>query len=210
MDSEDAGALPEKISRIVEAIRERGWCVAEDFLDAGAAAALSRECRARWDAGEFRPAGVGSGRAHRVETAVRGDRVLWLDEVDAGPAARRYLAEIEALRLALNASLFLGLFRFEAHFAVYPPGAFYRVHLDRFQGTRHRVVSVVLYLNPEWGEADGGELRLYLDGKPEGAHVDVPPRGGTLAAFLSERFYHEVLPAKRERLSVTGWLRTRS
>jgi SM-20-related protein len=40
--------------------------------------------------------------------------------------------------------------------------------------------------------------------------VDVAPRGGTLVAFLSGTFHHEVLPATRERLSVTGWLKVRS
>jgi SM-20-related protein len=34
-------------------------------------------------------------------------------------------------------------------------------------------------------------------------YLNVLPRGGTLACFLSDRFYHEVLSATRERLSVT-------
>jgi SM-20-related protein len=33
----------------------------------------------------------------------------------------------------------------------------------------------------------------------------VSPCAPTLVAFLSERFEHEVLPARRERLSLTGW-----
>ena len=40
--------------------------------------------------------------------------------------------------------------------------------------------------------------------------IDVQPLGGTLVCFLAERFEHEVLPARRERLSVTGWFRARS
>ena len=39
---------------------------------------------------------------------------------------------------------------------------------------------------------------------------DVLPEGGTLVCFLSQRFWHEVLPARRERLSLTGWFRGRS
>ncbi|MBS0393650.1 MAG: 2OG-Fe(II) oxygenase, partial [Proteobacteria bacterium] len=68
-----------------------------------------------------------------------------------------------------------------------------------------RVVSVVLYLNPGWQSGDGGELVLAAD---DGEHV-VEPRGGTLLAFLSERFEHEVRPARRERRSLTGWFRRR-
>jgi SM-20-related protein len=71
------------------------------------------------------------------------------------------------------------------------------------------VVSVVLYLNLDWGEADGGRLRLYLERAGEPPFEDVVPEGGTLAVFLSERFAHEVLPAARERLSLTGWFRRR-
>jgi SM-20-related protein len=38
----------------------------------------------------------------------------------------------------------------------------------------------------------------------------VLPQGGRLVAFLSDRFEHEVLPARRERMSFTGWFRRRS
>ena len=82
---------------------------------------------------------------------------------------------------------------------MYPPGAFYRRHLDRFASDDRRALSCVLYLNEAWRAEDGGALRLYLPGR----HRDVLPRAGTLVAFLSERFEHEVLPAQRERLSLT-------
>jgi SM-20-related protein len=53
-------------------------------------------------------------------------------------------------------------------------------------------------------------LRLYL-GEPEAEpYEDVLPLGGTLVAFLSARFHHEVLPFSRERLSVTGWFTRRA
>jgi SM-20-related protein len=38
----------------------------------------------------------------------------------------------------------------------------------------------------------------------------VQPEGGTLACFLSADFEHEVLPAARPRLSLTGWFRRRA
>ncbi len=69
-----------------------------------------------------------------------------------------------------------------------------------------RAISVALYLNENWGEAEGGCLRIYTGG---GASQDVSPRGGRLVAFLSDRFEHEVLPATRDRLSFTGWYRRR-
>ena len=66
-----------------------------------------------------------------------------------------------------------------------------------------RVVSCVLYLNDGWKASDGGALRIYCDDDVR----EVMPVGGTLVCFLSERFEHEVLPATRERLSITGWFR---
>jgi SM-20-related protein len=93
--------------------------------------------------------------------------------------------------------------------ALYPPGSFYRKHLDQFRGATHRKVSAILYLNPDWSPADGGELRLYLAPSGEGDHLDIAPLGGTLVTFLSDRFHHEVLPTRRERRSLTGWFRVR-
>jgi SM-20-related protein len=69
------------------------------------------------------------------------------------------------------------------------------------------VLSCVLYLNREWGPEDRGQLRLY---RPGAAPLDIPPQGGTLVTFLSDRFEHEVVPARRERLSLTGWFRRRA
>ncbi len=64
-----------------------------------------------------------------------------------------------------------------------------------------------MYLNGGWRPTDGGALRLHLG---DGPHRDVPPAGGTLVAFLSERFDHEVLPATGARWSLAGWFRRRS
>ena len=67
-----------------------------------------------------------------------------------------------------------------------------------------RVLSLVLYLNARWRAEEGGALRI--DAGRDGV-VEVAPVGGTLIAFLSERFPHEVLAATRTRMSIAGWLR---
>jgi SM-20-related protein len=68
---------------------------------------------------------------------------------------------------------------------------------------------VITYLNPEWGAADGGELRIYTAGENPEPYRDVPPHAGTLVCLLSDTVYHEVLAPRRERLSLTGWFRRR-
>lgn len=188
--------------RLASDLAGPGWSVLPGFLDGDRVRALAEEARWLRASGAFRPARVGRGaeRAHRP--ALRGDELCWIDPGCASSAERDLLARLESLRRALNRALCLGLFELEAQLGVYPPGACYQRHLDAFRGGGHRVVSMVAYLNERWRPEDGGALRLHVDAERA---VEVPPLGGTLVAFLSERFEHEVLPAARERLSVAGW-----
>src|SRR4030095_5971765 len=101
---------------------------------------------------------------------------------------------LDAWRIACNRELTLGLVDFEGHYAIYPPGAGYARHRDRFRDEDARVLSIVLYLNEAWGADDGGELRLFI---ADETSLDISPQGGTLVAFLSDRFDHAVLPARR-------------
>ncbi len=117
---------------------------------------------------------------------------------------------LEQLRLAVNESLLVGLFEFEGHFAVYPPGTFYRRHLDRFSDHDARVLTCILYLNEDWDADDGGQLRIHSDAIAPAAQLDVLPEGGTFVGFLSAEFPHEVLPARCERMAITGWFRRRA
>lgn len=204
------GADEKLAGRIVTALDGPGWITVDRFVDDAEAASLARECRALREKDRLRRAGVGVGANWQLRGDVRTDRVCWLEAGDHTPAQTRYLWRLEQLRGALNRAFFLGLFEFEGHFAVYPPGAFYRRHLDQFRGAHHRRVSIVLYLNAAWTHADGGALRLYLGADGISDAVDILPEGGRAVIFWSERFHHEVLPAARERMSLTGWLRTRA
>jgi SM-20-related protein len=140
---------------------------------------------------------------------VRSDYVLWIDERNLTPARSEYFSRIERLRLGLNRELFAGLTEFEAHYASYPPGAFYKKHVDRFGDADERVISCTLYLNQSWRADEGGALRLYFNPEDPGAFTDISPRAGVFVAFRSDTLYHEVLPASRERFSLTGWLKRR-
>ena len=69
------------------------------------------------------------------------------------------------------------------------------------------MISLVLYLNDDWRDADGGALRIYATRDAREPVYELPPRGGTLVAMRSEMIPHEVLPASAERWSIAGWLR---
>ena len=157
------------------------------------------------DTGGLRPARVGRGNHEQLVPEVRGDFISWL-EAPERDAEQSVLARLDDLRSALNRSLMTGLEDFQGHFALYPRGAGYARHFDRLVGTDARAISAALYLNDGWEADDGGQLRLYVGG---GSSVDVLPQGGRLVAFLSDKFEHEVLPARRERMSFTGWFRRR-
>ncbi len=174
------------------------------------AADLSSESLSAWNQGEFRRAGVGRGKALVIREDIRTDHVMWLRSGELTPAQDSYLESLEEMRVALNRELFLGLMGFEGHFAVYPEGGFYKPHLDRHRESMDRLVTVILYLNPDWRPGDGGELKLWITpGRKDGEFITVEPRMGTMVCFLAGDFWHEVLPAKKTRASITGWFRGR-
>lgn len=196
------------VESIADEVATQGYAVACQFLCAAEVSALAQDLLSLKQSGEMREAGI--GKDAEISNAVRGDFIHWLNETAATPAQQVYLQRLESLRLALNRTLYLGLFEFEGHFASYPPGAFYRKHLDQFQHDSQRALTCILYLNDAWQESDGGQLRMYLDDQDDTLYRDIQPQGGTLVTFLSARYWHEVLPARRERLSITGWFRTRA
>ncbi|MEZ4388259.1 MAG: 2OG-Fe(II) oxygenase [Candidatus Krumholzibacteriia bacterium] len=189
----------------------QGWSVCPGFLGPAEAARLRERVLEWWEEGQFRRARVGRGPSLRLASEVRTDHVRWLDFTVGGRFAELHDTWFEPLRLAINRRLYLGLFDLEAHATVYPPGSSYARHLDRFRDAAHRTVSVVLYLNEDWSVDQGGQLRLHLPSPDGGATMrDILPEAGTLAAFLSGQIWHEVLPATRDRLSLTGWFCTRA
>ncbi|WCM51199.1 2OG-Fe(II) oxygenase [Pseudomonas sp. WJP1] len=194
-----------QLLQIVDDLATSGWSQQNIFLSQDLTRALAAECRKRAAEGELAPAAVGRGPSSEIREGIRGDHIQWIEPGQA-EVCDSYLALMDSLREALNRGLFLGLEDFESHFAMYPPGAFYLKHVDRFRDDDRRMVSAVVYLNDDWQPEQGGQLRMYLD---EGAQYDVVPVGGCLVVFLSGEVPHEVLPASRERLSLTGWFRRR-
>jgi SM-20-related protein len=195
------------VNAVVAGLAADGLAIVAQFLPPPAIAALRTEAERHALAGELAPAGIGRGSARIERADIRGDRIRWLDDTAAEPPEQAFRAAVEELRLTVNRVLALGLFEFEGHYALYPPGSAYARHRDRFRDDDARVVSCVLYLNDGWRPTAGGALRLHLG---DGRHRDVPPAGGTLVAFLSDRFEHEVLPATGARWSLAGWFRRRS
>lgn len=92
--------------------------------------------------------------------------------------------------------------RSDAMLAVYPAtGARFQRHVDNTAGDGRRL-TMLCYMNQDWGIEDGGELCLH----PSGSNpVIVKPVAGRLALFMADSIPHEVFPSRRHRYSINVW-----
>jgi SM-20-related protein len=194
----------------IHALHEPGWFLRDDVLGPSGSMGIHHAVEALAAAGRLRPAGLSRGAAYRVDGAVRGDAIAWIDPAEVPLEFTELLAVFLTLRDSLNREAYLGLGRMEVQAARYPGGgAVYERHRDAFPappgGRPNRRVTAIYYANPVWGPDDGGILRLHGGDGP----VDVAPVLDRLLVFQSERVEHEVLPARMPRCAVTAWFRAR-
>ncbi len=190
--------------QIADALVDTGYIILPSALPETLTSELYLHLQALNDQ-QFQRAGVGREQDHQLHGGIRRDQIRWLGRQQTIEA--EYLDWMEDLREGLNRRLFMGLFDYEAHFSHYRAGAFYKRHLDAFRGQTNRVLTTVLYLNPDWDEQQGGELLIWPEPDSETVIEKVVPQMGTLVIFLSEQFPHEVLPASTDRYSIAGWFR---
>lgn len=198
------------LSALADQLSEQGYACWDAFLQPAETDALRALVDQRFDQGSFKAAGVGQGLDYQRNDAVRSDHILWLDHHDELSPFAFFFNRLHTLIDYLNQTCYLGIRDLEMHLAVYPQGAFYKRHLDVFRHDSGRVLSAICYLNDNWTEDDGGQLRIYLPPQAENqteTHVDLLPTGGRLVFFLSDQLEHEVLPARRNRYSITGWMK---
>ncbi len=190
--------------RIADELASQSYAVVDNFLSSDQVSLFHTLTMDYYQAGDFKEAGIGRMQNYSKKDQIRGDQILWLDEQSAEPLIQNYWEDIGLLQQYLNRTCFLGLHSGEFHFAVYPIGKEYKRHLDVFKDSDARKISVIVYLNPEWKPEWGGALRLFL---PDG-ELDILPVGGRMVCMRSELIEHAVLPVKKERYSLTGWLKT--
>lgn len=188
-------------------IQHQGFHLADDFLDQQTARDLRDMALDLAETRQYQTARIGRLNHSTSNTDIRRDQLHWLDEDSQHPAIARYFQAMNDLAQALNENLFLGLAHFETHFALYPPGAFYKKHVDQFHNTQDRRLSCVYYLNDHWEEDFGGQLTLY--DKNDNLLTDVLPLGNRLICFLSD-LPHEVCLTHQTRLSLAGWMKARA
>ena len=206
------------IQLIISDLNDYGFIVLENFLTENVIKNLNALAKDHYAKQKMQAAKIGL-ESLQLNNNVRGDSTFWLDEHSQNQDIQAYFKQMNLLKHAINEHLFLNVHEIEAHLAIYPVGSFYQKHLDQFNrglGRQARQISSVLYLNANWHAENGGELRLYLneykcnpDKFSPSKYIDILPNQGRMVLFLSHQFWHEVLPAKGERLSLAGWFRSR-
>lgn len=94
--------------------------------------------------------------------------------------------------------------------AVCYPGETRSRYLRHCDVSRGAVLTSILYLNEQWQPEDGGCLRIYWPGEQKArVKQDILPMAGRLVLFwASEEVPHEVLATKRDRFTMSIWLKT--
>ena len=199
--------MKNKITNILADLQQQGWSVQENFFPTELIQELNETLVRLRQQGILKQAGIGRENHFHIEQSIRNDEISWFDENNLNSSQKEFLNITKQLQDEINEKFYLGLFELEVHFALYSPNAFYKRHLDQHKNQDTRVVTIIAYLNTNWEKDDGGELQIYLE---NGQTISVLPNAGTLVCFMSADFEHEVLPAKRERASLTGWFRKRN
>lgn len=195
---------------VINDLLAQKYSVVDDFFSPAEILTLRNSLLFKYEEDQFKKAAIGSKTNELIVRSIRGDFILWMDEKAQEEAEKLFFSKINEFANYLNKTCFLGILHKEFHYALYPEGTFYKRHLDTFQNDDRRKLSIALYLNePNWQPKYGGELAIYL---PEGAQektIEISPIQGRMVIFESQELEHEVKTANQNRLSITGWLKTR-
>lgn|SRR5690606_36900337 len=195
---------------IIGDLLSKKYSIVEDFFSAEEVGILRQSLLTKHEENAFKKAAIGNRFEETIVKSIRGDVILWMDETNADASELLFFNKINNLIDYLNRTCFLGILQKEFHYALYPEGTFYKRHIDTFQNDDRRKLSFVCYLNEDgWLPENGGELVLYLNENGEETEKIIYPFPGRVVIFESQIIEHEVRPVKKERLSITGWLKTR-
>jgi len=177
--------------------------IAEHFLNTSLAAHLKENLTALYKGKQLRAAGIGNDILVVQEKLTRSDIIYWLDRTHNDPYENDFFDLMDRFVSHLNSTCYTGITGYEFHYTLYEKGSFYKKHLDQFRNNDSRKYSMIMYLNADWKEQDGGELCIH--------HTDslqyISPVNGKSVFFKSSELAHEVLITHEPRMSITGWLK---
>ena len=193
----------ETYETLIQGLLDKGFASVDHWLTSEELVGLRKSLRLHYDNDQFHLAGIGNKDQLQMIRKIRNDHIYWLDAAIANPSEKQFLQKINDFTEHLNRTCFAGIHSFEFQYAVYEEGSFYKKHIDRFQNDDKRQFSMVFYLSDAWTPGDGGELLLYANQSV----FEIQPVPGRMVFFRSD-LEHEVVTSFRQRLSLTGWLKS--
>jgi SM-20-related protein len=185
----------------MDELAEKDIVIVDDFITEDLYKTIMSFFIAMEESEHLKKAGIGASQDYQIQKEVRGDLIYWLDP-EKDYQLTPFFALIDELRKKLGMYCFISLAGSEFHLAKYPTGSKYERHIDQFNNSSNRQITVLIYLNKDWKKGNGGELKVY---KKEGDYL-VEPIAKRLLMFKSDIIEHEVLPTNVPRYSLSGWL----
>ena len=177
--------------------------IAENFLSEALASHLKDNLKKLYSEKQLLNAGTGNETVIVQDKLVRGDKIYWLDRKHNDPYENDFFDLMDQFVIHLNSSCYTGITGYEFHYTMYEKGSFYKKHLDQFRNNGSRQYSMIMYLNADWKEKDGGELCIHHGDNLQ----NITPTNGKSVFFKSSELEHEVLLTNKSRMSITGWLK---
>lgn len=177
--------------------------ITSNFLSKQLSAHLVNNLNTLYDNKHMQAAGTGNDNIAVQNKLVRSDVIYWLDRKHEDQYENSFFDLMDSFVEYLNSSCYTGITGYEFHYALYETGSFYKKHLDQFRNNESRQYSMIIYLNENWIEGDGGQLSISHDG----IEYKIDPTGGKSVFFKSSELEHEVLVTNKPRMSITGWLK---
>lgn len=178
--------------------------ISENFLSKELAKHLKENLLTLHANKQFFAAGTGVNKPSENLNLYRSDQIHWLDPLHNDVHENSFFLLMDRFVSHLNATCYAGIKSYEFHYSLYEKGSFYSKHLDQFRNNDSRQFSMVMYLNDNWKENDGGELRIH---EPN-CISNISPTNGKSVFFKSNELLHEVLVTNEPRMSITGWLKS--
>lgn len=195
--------MEKTFNTLVNSFIENKVGITNNFLSTALAIHLKENLVTLYQQRKLLAAGTGNTNINYDEK-FRSDIIYWLDRSHNNIHENSFFDLMDSFVSFLNETCYTGITGYEFHYTMYEAGTFYKKHLDQFRSNDSRKYSMILYLNNEWEQGDGGELCIHhLESKE-----NIAPTNRKAVFFKSSELEHEVLVSNKQRMSITGWLKT--
>jgi SM-20-related protein len=195
--------LQTTFNELINSFIENKVGISENFLSESLSKHLEENLISLDIENQLISAGTGNDVQVQHNKLFRSDVIYWLDRKHNDQYENDFFDLMDDFVRHLNSTCYTGITGYEFHYTLYATGSFYKKHLDQFRNNDSRKYSMIMYLNKNWMQDDGGELCIH---HPD--HLqNITPINGKAVFFKSSELEHEVLLSNKARMSITGWLK---